>query len=305
MDYHTPIMLPEIIDALDVSPGKLYFDGTLGGGGHSLEILRRGGRLLATDLDGDAVSHTSALFDREGYAGKYTVVRDNFKNFNDITEECRVDKIDGAVIDLGISSHQVDEPSRGFSYRYDSKLDMRMDSRQELSAYDVINGYGEEKLLKILYEYGEERFAKRIVGNILIARRAAPIETTKQLSDLIEKCTPFVKGGHPAKKTFQAIRIEVNGELNALGPTLENIISKLNRGGRLCVLTFHSLEDRIVKQTLKKMATDCICEPNMPICVCKHKADIKLYMKKQKASREETERNSRSKSATLRIAEKL
>lgn len=305
MDYHVPIMLEEITDALDIKEGGLYFDGTLGGGGHSLEILKRGGRLLATDLDGDAIAYASTLFDKNGYSGKYTLVRDNFKNASDILEEYGINRIDGAVLDLGISSHQVDEPVRGFSYRFDAKLDMRMDDRQELTAYDVVNKFPEEKLIKILYEYGEERFAKRIVGNIIKQRKFSPIETTAQLAGLIEQSTPHIKGGHPAKKTFQAIRIEVNRELEDLGRTLEKIIEKLKPGGRLCVITFHSLEDRIVKQTFKRMATDCLCEPNMPICVCGHKADISLIKIKQKASAEEQDKNARSKSATLRIAEKL
>lgn len=305
MFYHEPIRLDDIIKELNIKSDGIYFDGTMGGGGHSLQILASGGRLLATDLDRDAVEYASKRFNENGFEGRYTIVRDNFKNFLDILEDNHIDKIDGAVLDLGISSHQIDEGERGFSYRFDARLDMRMDNRQELSAYEVVNNYSKDELIKILYEYGQEQYTKRIVGNIIKERMSAPIETTKQLSDIIEKSTPYIKNGHPAKKTFQAIRIEVNKELIGLESVIEDIVSKLAVGGRLCILSFHSLEDKIVKKVFRTLSTDCICPPHLPICMCNHKADVKKVRIDKKASDCEMERNSRSTCATLRIVEKL
>lgn len=307
MFYHTSVMPAEVLEALRVKAGGLYFDGTLGGGGHSLEILRRGGRVIATDLDGDAIAYASALFDGEGFAGRYELIRGNFKNFSAYMDERGVASIDGALLDLGVSSHQFDEPSRGFSYRFDARLDMRMNTDQELSAYDVVNGYTAAELTRILYEYGEEPFAKRIAANIVREREKSPVETTGRLTEIIERSVPHRKVGHPAKQSFQALRIEVNGELDGLGRAVEDIARRLKTGGRICVLTFHSLEDRIVKRTLRTMATDCLCDKSLPVCVCGHKAEVKLVKVNGngRAGAEELKRNSRSSSATLRVAERI
>ncbi len=304
MFYHTSVMLEEVISQLAVKRDGIYFDGTLGGGGHSLEIMKRGGRLVATDLDGDAIQYADALFRTEGMDGKYTLVRDNFKNFVNISDKLGIEKYDGAILDLGVSSHQFDDGERGFSYRFDAELDMRMDRRQDLTAKEVVNNYPPSELLRILYEYGEESFAKNIVANIIKERANAPIETTGRLAKIISDSVPYRKGGHPAKKTFQAIRIEVNDELNGLGNAVRDILRRLAVGGRLCVITFHSLEDKAVKSVMREMAADCICDKSLP-CVCGHKAEIKIIKTNVKATKEETEINSRSKSASLRVAEKL
>lgn len=304
-DYHISVMLDEVIDALEVRRGGVYFDGTLGGGGHSLGIMKAGGNVIATDLDEDAIKYAESRFIGEGMSGKFTLVRDNFKNFLRVLDGLGCESIDGAVLDLGVSSHQFDEGERGFSYRFDAELDMRMDRRQELTAEDVVNGYTEKELLRILYEYGEESYAKSIVRNIINARKDHVIRTTGELADIIMKSVPYRKGGHPAKKTFQALRIEVNGELDGLGQAAEDIVSRLRPGGRLCVITFHSLEDKIIKNAFRLMATDCICDKSLPICVCGHKATVKQIKVNKKATEEELAENNRSHSASLRIVEKL
>lgn len=305
MFYHEPIMLERILDILRVKEGKVYFDGTLGGGGHSLEILKAGGTVVATDLDGDAIQYASNRFKSEGFAGKFTLIRGNFKNACAYLDELGIEKIDGALLDLGVSSHQLDTPDRGFSYRYDAPLDMRMNLNQRLTAETVVNEYGEGELLKILYEYGEESHAKRIVREIVRERERRRIKTTGELVEIIERCIPHVRGSHPAKQTFQAIRIEVNGELDGLKEAVESITRKLNPGGRICVLTFHSLEDRIVKNAFRTMATDCLCDKSVPVCVCNHKAEIKIIKTEKKADSIELVTNPRSKSASLRAAEKI
>ncbi|MBE5732762.1 MAG: 16S rRNA (cytosine(1402)-N(4))-methyltransferase RsmH [Clostridiales bacterium] len=306
MSYHVPVLYNECLDNLNIKAGGTYFDGTLGGAGHSEGILMRGGNLIATDLDKDAIENAKLRLNKPEYAGRFNLVRDNYKNFSNVIESLGVDKIDGALLDLGISSHQIDEPERGFSYRFDGKLDMRMSDEQPLSAYDVVNTYSEEKLADILYLYAEERFSRRIARNIVNARKNKPIETTLQLAEIVKQSVPMQaqKNGHPAKKTFQAIRIEVNGELNGLDTVIEDIIAKLNSGARLCIITFHSLEDRIVKKAFALHSTDCICDKKLPICICGHKATVKS-LGKIKPSKEELELNSRSASATLRIIEKL
>ncbi|MCI8413922.1 MAG: 16S rRNA (cytosine(1402)-N(4))-methyltransferase RsmH [Clostridia bacterium] len=304
-EYHVPVMLRECVDALRVSEGKLYFDGTLGGGGHSGEILRRGGRLLAVDRDMEAIDHSRLRFSQiSDYNGRYTLVKDNFKNVSEILRANSADTLDGAILDLGISSHQVDEAVRGFSYNGNGLLDMRMDRDQYLSAMTVVNEYTEDELSRIIYTYGEERFARKIARAIVQARVKAPVETTKRLSDIVKSCVPAGKNGHPAKKTFQAIRIEVNNELSGLGEAIGDIVNVLNSGGRIAVITFHSLEDRIVKQTLKMLSSDCICDKSLPVCVCNHKATVKL-IGKYKPTQQEMQENPRSQSATLRVAEKL
>jgi 16S rRNA (cytosine1402-N4)-methyltransferase len=306
MTYHVPVLLSETLDSLNVVEDGLYFDGTLGGGGHSQGILDRGGRLIATDLDIEAIEQGKKRFAAPQYAGKFVLIKDNFKNFLKILDEQKVDKIDGALFDLGISSHQVDKPTRGFSYRYDAPLDMRMNEEQSFSAYDVINGYSPEKLEKILFGYGEERFARRIVKNIVEERSKSPILTTGKLCEIIKASVPAAaqKNGNPCKKTFQAVRIEVNGELDGLDELLSDVISKLKTGGRLCVITFHSLEDRIVKQNFKLNSTDCICDKRLPVCVCNHKATVR-EIAKIKPSESEIQLNGRSASATLRVVEKI
>lgn len=303
--YHISVMLDEVISALNVRSGGIYFDGTLGGGGHSLGIMKAGGNVIATDLDEDAIKYAEDRFLSEGMSGRFTIVRDNFKNFLRVTDSLGCDAIDGAVLDLGVSSHQFDDGERGFSYRFDAELDMRMDRRQELTAEDVVNGYSEKELLRVLYEYGEESYAKSIVRNIIKARQAHPIKTTGELADIIAKSVPYRKGGHPAKKTFQALRIEVNGELDGLGQAVEDIVGKLRSGGRLCVITFHSLEDKIIKNAFRLMATDCICDKSLPVCICGHKAAVKQIKTNKRATEEELAENNRSHSASLRIVEKL
>lgn len=305
-EYHVPVMLHECMDALQITREKLYFDGTLGGAGHTSEILRRGGRVIATDRDMEAIDHSRMRLSQiTDYNGRYTLVKDNFKNVSDVLKSCAVDALDGAILDLGISSHQVDENLRGFSYSGNGLLDMRMDRDQYLSAMTVVNEYTEEELSRIIYTYGEERFARKIARAIVQARQKALIETTKKLADIVKACVPDnKKGGHPAKKTFQAIRIEVNNELSGLGEAIGDIVNVLKSGARIAVISFHSLEDRIVKQTFKMLASDCICDKSLPICVCNHKASVKL-IGKYKPSAEEITANSRSQSATLRVAEKL
>ncbi len=304
-EYHIPVMPTECMDALDVKQGKLYFDGTLGGGGHTSEILKRGGRVIATDRDMEAIDYSRMRLSQiSDYNGRYTLVKDNFKNVSDVLKSHEIDSLDGAILDLGISSHQVDENLRGFSYSGDGLLDMRMDRDQYLSAMTVVNEYTEDELSRIIYTYGEERFARRIAKKICEIRVGSPIETTKQLSDIVKSCVPESKHGNPAKKTFQAIRIEVNNELSGLGEAVCDIVEALKPGARIAVITFHSLEDRIVKQTFKTLATDCICDKSLPVCICNHKASVKIIGKYKPSTSEQTA-NSRSKSATLRVAEKL
>ena len=303
--YHTPVLFEEVMNFLAIERGGIYFDGTLGGGGHTLGILKRGGRVIATDRDEEAIRHATERLKSEKVSG-YTLVRSNFKDVEEVLSQNGIEKLDGALLDLGISSHQIDEPQRGFSYRYDGKLDMRMDERTQLTAEIVVNEYNEQELSKILYEYGEERFTRKIVDGIVKARKNKRIETTLELAELIKRNTPesYHRQGHPAKKTFQALRIEVNGELEELGETVERLCEKLKSGGRLAVITFHSLEDRIVKTAFKKLCTDCICDKSLPICVCGHKASAKAVVK-MRASEQEKELNKRVNSATLRVIEKL
>ncbi|MFR1565807.1 MAG: 16S rRNA (cytosine(1402)-N(4))-methyltransferase RsmH [Christensenellales bacterium] len=304
-EYHVPVLFDECMRALNVVSGGVYLDGTLGGGGHSEGILLRGGRLIALDRDADAIAESEKRFKSKSLQG-YTLVKSNFKNAAEALDSLKVDKLDGALLDLGISSHQIDAPERGFSYRFDGKLDMRMDKDAPLTAYDVINGYPEDKLCGILFDYGEERFAKRIASAIVRQRQIKLIETTLQLSEIVKASTPefYHRQGHPAKKTFQAVRIEVNGELSGLGEALESIADRLKSGGRLAVITFHSLEDRIVKQCFRTMCTDCICDKSLPVCVCGHKATAK-QIGKVRPTNKEVESNPRAASATLRIIEKL
>ena len=301
---HASVMLNEAIDILVTNERGIYVDGTVGGGGHARAIMSRldGGMLIGIDRDQNAIDAAAARLN--GF--NVRLVRSNFGRLNEILDELSIDRIDGAIFDLGMSSHQIDDASRGFSYMHDAPLDMRMDTRQELSAFDVVNHYPEERLVKIFSEYGEEKFSKRIAKAIAGLRRSKTIETTGQLVELIKRSVPTIKGaGHPAKRVFQAIRIEVNNELSVLDSVLRSAVERLTTGGRLVVITFHSLEDRIVKTTLKDLATDCICPKDFPVCVCGHRAQVRLLGRAQTPSEEELASNTRAKSAKLRAAEKL
>jgi len=298
-------MKDEIMSFLNPVPNKIFFDGTLGGGGHSHEVLKGGARLVATDLDTNAIEHCRELFSK--FDGNFTLVHDNFKNIINVLEGLEIEFLDGALVDLGISSHQIDTPERGFSYMNDGPLDMRMNPHGKMSAEDIVNEYDESELLKILYEYGEEKFARRIVNNIIKERKNGTISSTGQLAKIISNSVPaHLSKGHPAKKTFQALRIEVNGELEGLKKLVEDMVSVLKVGGVFCVLSFHSLEDRIIKQEFKRLAESCICDKRLPYCVCQNKATVKILTTKGiKATEEETKNNTRAKSATLRVVQKL
>lgn len=301
---HKSVLLNECIDALDVKANGIYVDCTAGGGGHSSEILKKLTDGLLVDIDKD-VEALQACKQRLGESNvKY--VHSDFKNLATILDELQIDKVDGILADLGVSSYQIDNPERGFSYMAkDAPLDMKMDASQRLSAKEVVNTYDEYKLYAIIRDYGEEKFAKQIAHNIVLERQVKQIETCGQLVDIIDKSIPFSvkkKGGHPAKRTFQALRIEVNGELDGLDEFLRQAVERLNSGGRIAIITFHSLEDRIVKHCFADLATDCVCPPNLPVCVCNHRAQGSLYNKKPiLPGIAELEENSRSQSAKLRV----
>lgn len=304
---HIPVLLKEVIEALNIQKKGTYLDCTLGGGGHSKEILSRleGGELFGFDRDEIAIKSSSERL--KAYSNK-TLIHDNFKNAPTYFEEKGV-KFDGVLLDLGVSSPQIDDGDRGFSILHDGRLDMRMDKQQDLDAHYVVNFYPREKLLKILYEYGEEKNARVIVDRILARRTQKPIDTTFELKEVIESAFPkklLYSRGNVSQQSFQAIRIEVNQELIGLEDCLRALVSLLKPKGRMAVISFHSLEDRIVKNVFKELATDCICPPRTPICICGHKAAIKQVTKKPiTASEEELKFNSRSKSAKLRVIEKL
>ncbi|MCR5429852.1 MAG: 16S rRNA (cytosine(1402)-N(4))-methyltransferase RsmH [Eubacterium sp.] len=310
MDFnHVSVLLDETIEGLNINPDGIYFDGTLGGGGHSYEILKRltgKGVLIGVDQDGDAIEAADERL--KEFDGKYQLVRSNYSEIETILSDLKISKVDGIVLDLGVSSYQIDNLERGFSYKEDAPLDMRMDQRQLLNAADVVNGYTEEQLVAMLRDYGEERFAKRIAQAIIEARYKKPIATTQELSDIVKSAVPTkysVKKGHPAKKTFQAIRIEVNNELNILRQTLDKMIEHLNPGGRICVITFHSLEDRIVKLNFRNNENPCTCPPDFPVCVCGKKSKGKVITRKPIVpTDEEIELNKRAKSSKLRIFER-
>ena len=302
---HKPVLLEECMQGLALKSGGVYFDGTEGGGNHSFEILRRtfpDGRLIGTDLDDFAIAAATAKL--APFGGRFRIYKSNFKEYERVLEEDGTDALDGVLLDLGVSSFQLDEVSRGFTYRQDAPLDMRMDEGAALSAEDVVNGYPQDRLARIIREYGEERFASRIAENIAKAR----ITRTGQLAKIIEESIPakFRQGAPCERKTFQAIRIEVNGELEGLGEAVKGLARKLKKGGRICVITFHSLEDRIVKNVFRDMESDCICDKSLPVCVCGKKRELKQVNKKPiTASEEEQKENPRSKSAKLRIAERV
>ncbi len=310
---HRSVLLEPCMEALALKPDGIYVDGTAGGGGHSFEIVRRlsalggNGRLIAIDQDEAAILAATAKL--SPYADRTTVVRSNFRHVADVLDTLGVERFDGLLLDLGVSSYQLDTPERGFSYMADAPLDMRMDKRATRTAYDVVNTYPEAELRRILYDYGEERFAPRIAARIAEARAVAPILTTGELVALIKAAIPAAArdgGHHPAKRSFQAIRIEVNAELDVIRPALESAMARLAPGGRLAVITFHSLEDRIVKETFAAMATGCTCPKGLPICVCGKQPVAKVITRKPiLPDAEELEHNPRSRSAKLRVAEKL
>lgn len=305
--HHISVLLNECIDNLNITPDGIYVDGTMGGGGHSLEIAKRltTGRLICIDQDPNA--HEAAGKRLAEYKDRITFVRDNFGNIANILDSLGVEKIDGMLLDIGVSSHQLDEAERGFSYQQDAPLDMRMNPDRPFSAYDVVNGYDEDELDRVIFTYGEERWARRIAQFIVKEREAKPIETTGELVDIIKKAVPKgarKDGPHPAKRTFQAIRIEVNGELEVLQRAIDDVAARLAVGGRLCIITFHSLEDRIVKEAFRKQENPCICPPQFPVCVCGKKPLGRVITRKPiLPSKEELEENPRSRSAKLRVLE--
>lgn len=306
---HFSVMLGETVDGLKIADNGIYVDGTMGGGGHSMEILSRNKsiKLIGIDQDQEAISAaTKRLADFEG---RFTTVNRNFSEIKDILSNLGIEKIDGAVLDLGVSSYQLDNGERGFSYMHDAPLDMRMNRDNPLTAYEVVNEYSHEDLVRIFYEYGEENWSKRIAEFIVAKRTSTPIKTTGELVDIIKAAIPKKarqEGSHPAKRIFQAIRIEVNGELRILETAISDFLDVLKPGGRLSVITFHSLEDRICKNVFLEKAKGCICPKEFPVCVCGKTPEIKVISRKPiLPSKEELELNSRSKSAKLRIAEKL
>ena len=305
---HKSVLLEETIDSLNIKPDGIYVDGTLGGGGHAYEVCRRlgeKGSIVGIDQDAAAIEAASARL--KDFGEKVTIVRSNYCDMKSKLHELGIDKVDGIVLDLGVSSYQLDTAERGFSYREDAPLDMRMDTRQKMTARDIVNDYTEADLYRVIRDYGEDKFAKNIAKHIVQARAVKPVETTAELSEIIRASIPMKfqkKSGHPAKRTFQAIRIELNRELDVLRDSLDDMIDLLNPGGRLCIITFHSLEDRIVKSAFRKNENPCTCPPDFPVCVCGKKSKGSIITKKPiLPSEEELEYNSRSKSAKLRIFE--
>ena len=306
---HKPVLLAECIEALHIRPEGIYVDGTLGRAGHSLEIVKRltTGRLIGIDRDETAIAAAQERL--ADYADRVTLVHSNFDRIGDILAELHIDGADGMLFDLGVSSPQLDDAERGFSYMHDAPLDMRMDRSAYLTAREVVNGWSYEELRRILFEYGEERYAPAIARRIVQTREQRPIETTLELVEVIKSAMPpaaLREKQHPAKRSFQAIRIAVNGELDALPPMLEAATEHLNPGGRLAVISFHSLEDRIIKKTMQELATGCTCPPEFPVCVCGKKPKLRLVSRKPIVSgAEELAHNPRARSAKLRVAEKV
>lgn len=306
---HCSVLLKETIDNLKIKDDGIYVDGTLGGGGHSYEIAGRlgeNGRLVGIDQDGAAIEAAGKRL--LPFSDKVTIVRDNYCNAKQVLKSLGVEKVDGILLDLGVSSYQLDTLERGFSYKYDTALDMRMDTRQELNARDIINGYTEGELFRIIRDYGEDKFAKNIAKHIVRARQEKEIETTGELNEIIKAAIPAKMrqtGGHPSKKTFQAIRIACNRELEVLKDSLDDLTDCLKPGGRLCIITFHSLEDRIVKTAFRNYENPCTCPPDFPVCVCGQASRGKVITRKPiLPSKEEMEVNKRSKSAKLRVFER-
>ena len=306
---HTSVLLEETVDGLNIKPDGIYVDGTLGGGGHAYEVCSRlssKGRFIGIDQDEAAIEAAGARL--SDFGERVTIVRSNYCDMKLRLQELGIDKVDGIVLDLGVSSYQLDTAERGFSYRVDAPLDMRMDRRQKMTAKDIVNDYSEMDLFRIIRDYGEDKFAKNIAKHIVMEREKGPIETTGQLIEIIKRAIPmkFQKtAGHPAKRTFQAIRIELNRELEVLRESLDDMIEMLNEDGRICIITFHSLEDRIVKGIFKKNEDPCTCPSHFPVCVCGNVSKGRVVTRKPiLPSEEELEANSRSKSAKLRIFER-
>ncbi|MCH5146934.1 MAG: 16S rRNA (cytosine(1402)-N(4))-methyltransferase RsmH [Clostridiales bacterium] len=307
---HIPVMLEECMQGLDLKDGGIYYDATIGGAGHSYEILKRtapNGRLIATDLDDDAIEASNKRL--EQFKGRFQIFKSNYKDFEQVFKEAGVDSLDGILIDFGVSSHQLDDRDRGFSYMQpEAPLDMRMDQTQELTAEYIVNNYTQSELTKILKEYGEERFAPNIAANIVKVRTRSAITKSGELAEIIESSIPakFRQNGPAARKSFQAIRIAVNGELSGLYDCVMGLTRRLKKGGRIAILTFHSLEDRIVKQAFRMLECDCVCDKSLPVCVCGKRQEVEIITKKPIiASVKEMALNSRSKCAKLRIAKKI
>ena len=306
---HKSVLLNETIDGLNNQPDGIYVDGTLGGGGHAYEVCRRlGDKGSIVGIDQDAAAIEAAGNRLKDFGEKVTIVRSNYCDMKSKLHELGIDKVDGIVLDLGVSSYQLDTAERGFSYREDAPLDMRMDTRQKMTARDIVNDYEEMELYRVIRDYGEDKFAKNIAKHIVAARKEKPIETTGELTEIIRASIPMKyqkKSGHPAKRTFQAIRIELNRELEVLKDSLDDMIDLLNPGGRLCIITFHSLEDRIVKSAFRKNENPCTCPSDFPVCVCGKVSKGSILTRKPiLPSEEEMEENSRAKSAKLRIFER-
>jgi len=307
---HKSVLLYETVDELNIKPDGIYVDGTLGGGGHSYEIagrLSEGGRLIGIDQDEDAIKAASKRL--EPYMDRVTIVRNNYCNMDKVLDELGIDKVDGIMLDLGVSSYQLDAADRGFTYNEDTALDMRMDQRQEITAKDIVNEYSEFDLYRIIRDYGEDRFAKNIAKHIVAARQEKPIETTFELNDIIKAAIPMkvrATGGHPSKRTYQAIRIELNKELEVLENSIDMMIDRLKPEGRLCIITFHSLEDRIVKTRFRNNENPCTCPPSFPACVCGKVPKGRVITRKPVVpTDEEINENSRSKSSKLRVFERV
>jgi len=308
---HISVLLEETIDSLQVKPDGIYVDGTLGGGGHSYQICKRlgeGGRLIGIDQDEAAIRAAGERL--QEFGDKVTIVRDNYVNFSSVLDRLGIDKVDGILLDIGVSSHQIDTAERGFSYMEDAPLDMRMDNRSSLTAKVIVNEYSETELFHIIRDYGEDNFAKNIAKHIVRAREKAPIETTGQLVEIIKAAVPAkvrnAKGGHPAKQTFQALRIECNHELSVLQDSIDGMIDRLNPEGRLSIITFHSLEDRIVKNKFRENENPCICPSHFPVCVCGRKSKGKVITRKPIIpTEEECTENKRAKSSKLRVFEHI
>jgi len=319
MDFHIPVLLLEAVDALSIRPGGVYVDGTLGGGGHASLILKRlgsSGRLIGVDQDISAIAAAAKRIDYEisqkeerddGKHSNFSAIHNNFHNLPQILQDNNICKVDGVLLDLGVSSHQLDTPERGFSYRLPGRLDMRMNRDADITAYDIVNTYAEAQLVDILFNFGEERYARRIARAIVTARQTSPVETTLQLSEIIESATPRrYDGPHPAMRSFMALRIAVNNELHPLDTALTEIVNCLTPGGRICVITFHSLEDRIVKQCFNRHANPCTCPRDIPYCVCGKLPQLKVITRKPiLPSPGELESNSRAHSAKLRVGERI
>lgn len=306
---HKSVLLYETVDNLNIKPNGIYVDGTLGGAGHSSEIagrLNKEGMLIGIDQDREAIMAATERLSE--YKDIVKIVKSNYCNMGQVLSELGISKVDGIILDLGVSSYQLDTPQRGFSYREDAPLDMRMDKDNPVTAKDIVNGYSIDELTRIIRDYGEDRFARNIAKHIVSARENAPINTTYELNEIIKAAIPAKvrqTGGHPSKRTFQAIRIELNKELDVLKDTLEQMIDLLNPGGRICIITFHSLEDRIVKSIFKNCENPCVCPPQFPVCVCGRKSKGFVVTRKPIVpSKEELERNSRSKSSKLRVFER-